>query len=94
MHLHCLANTMKIYGTDKMKNIYYFLKWNFSGMQPYNKRFFAYVGVAILLALIFGTEAAIFWPIAMCIDIVITLVYDRYTDFKRDQAKMLDDLKG
>ena len=85
---------MKIYGTNKMKNIYYFLKWNFSGMQPYNKRFFAYVGVAILLALIFGTEAAIFWPIAMCIDIVITLVYDRYTDFKRDQAKMLDDLKG
>ena len=46
------------------------------------------------LALIFGVEAAIVWPIAMCIDIVITLVYDRYTDFKRDQAKMLDDLKG
>ena len=63
-------------------------------MQPYNKRFFAYVGVAVLLALIFGVEAAIVWPIAMCIDFVITLVYDRYTDFKRDQAKMLDDLKG
>lgn len=63
-------------------------------MQPYNKRFLAYVGAAILLALIFGAEAAIVWPIAMCIDIIVTIVHDRYTDFKKDQAKMLDDLKG
>jgi len=63
-------------------------------MQPYNKRFLAYVGTAILLALIFGAEAAIVWPIAMCIDIIVTVVHDRYTDFKKDQAKMLDDLKG
>jgi len=85
---------MKTYGTEKMKNLYYFLKWNFSDMQPYNKRFLAYVGTAILLALIFGAEAAIVWPIAMCIDIIVTVVHDRYTDFKKDQAKMLDDLKG
>lgn len=63
-------------------------------MQPYNKRFLAYVGTAILLALIFGAEAAIVWPIAMCIDIIVTVVHDRYTDFKKDQVKMLDDLKG
>ena len=75
-----------------MKTVYFFLKWNIAGMQPFTKRFIAYFVVGIIAATVFGEKSGAFFiaPLLMVIDLTIEIVRDRYQDFKQEQQDIID----
>lgn len=75
-----------------MKKFLYFLKWNFTDMQPYSKRMFAYFFIGIT-AEFFINGGMLFAPVAIFVDMTVDLIQRRYKDFKQEQSDILDALK-
>ena len=77
-----------------MKTVYFFLKWNIAGMQPFTKRFIAYFVVGIIAATVFGEQSGAFFiaPLLMAIDFTVEIVRDRYQEFKQEQKDIIDAL--
>ena len=75
-----------------MKRVLYFLKWNFTDMQPYSKRMFAYFAIAIIAEFIIS-GGMIIAPIAIFVDMTIDIIRQRYKDFKQEQNDILDAMK-
>ena len=75
-----------------MKRVLYFLKWNFTDMQPYSKRMFAYFAIAIIAEFIIS-GGMIIAPIAIFLDMTIDIIRQRYKDFKQEQNDILDAMK-
>ena len=76
-----------------MKHILYFIKWNFTGMRSFTKRYFAYFGLGIVLALLFGGDYFFVAPVLMFVDLTQDILRDRYADFKKEQQDILNSLK-
>jgi hypothetical protein len=75
-----------------MKKIMYFLKWNFTDMQPYSKRMLAYFAIAILGAIFVHEDLFFLAPVLIFIDLTQDIVRSRYQDFKDEQQKIIKDL--
>ena len=75
-----------------MKKIMYFLKWNFTGMEGYSKRYLSYFALGCAAVLALGGEYFYIAPAFMCIDLTVDIVRSRYQDFKDEQKQILDDL--
>tara|TARA_B100000780_G_scaffold104263_1_gene72922 strand:- start:3736 stop:3984 length:249 start_codon:yes stop_codon:yes gene_type:complete len=75
-----------------MKKLYYFLKWNFTNMELFTKRFIAYFVLGILAANVFGNQSGAFFiaPLLMVIDFTVEIVRDRYQEFKQEQQDIID----
>ena len=75
-----------------MKKLYYFLKWNITGMQAFTKRFLAYFVVGIIAANVFGSQSGAFFiaPLLMAIDFTVEIVRYRYQDSKQEQQDIID----
>ena len=70
----------------------YFLKWNFTDMQPYSKRMLAYFAIAILGAIFVHEDLFFLAPLLIFIDLTQDIVRSRYQDFKDEQQKIIKDL--
>ena len=75
-----------------MKKILYFIKWNFTDMQPHTKRMFAYFALGIG-AEVFVNGGIILAPAFMFIDFTVDIIKSQYRDFKKEQKDILDALK-
>jgi hypothetical protein len=75
-----------------MKRIMYFIKWNFTDMQPYSKRMLAYFAIAILGAIFVHEDLFFLAPVLIFIDLTQDIVRSRYQDFKDEQQKIIKDL--
>lgn len=75
-----------------MKKFLYFIKWNFTDMQPYSKRMLAYFAIAIV-AEYFISGGMIFAPVAIFVDMTQDMFRDRYKQFKKEQTDIIDALK-
>ena len=78
-----------------MKKVYYFLKWNFTNMEPFTTRYIAYFVVGIIAATMFGEQSGAFFiaPLLMAIDFTVDIVRSRYQEFKQEQQDIIDALK-
>ena len=78
-----------------MKKVYYFLKWNFTNMESFTKRYIAYFAVGIIAATMFGEQSGAFFiaPLLMAIDFTVDIVRSRYQEFKQEQQDIIDALK-
>ena len=76
-----------------MKHILYFVKWNFTDMQPYSKRMLAYFAIAILGAIFVYEDLFFLAPVLIFIDLTQDIVRSRYADFKKEQQDIIDSLK-
>ena len=78
-----------------MKKVYYFLKWNFTNMESFTKRYIAYFVVGIIAATMFGEQSGAFFiaPLLMAIDFTVDIVRSRYQEFKQEQQDIIDALK-
>ena len=76
----------------RMKRIMYFIKWNFTDMQPYSKRMLAYFAIAILGAIFVHEDLFFLAPVLIFIDLTQDIVRSRYQDFKDEQQKIIKDL--
>ena len=78
-----------------MKKVYYFLKWNFTNMESFTKRYIAYFAVGIIAATMFGEQSGAFFiaPLLMAIDFTVDIVRSRYQEFKQEQKDIIDALK-
>ena len=76
-----------------MKHILYFVKWNFTDMQPYSKRMIAYFAIAILSAIFVHEDLFFLAPILIFIDLTQDIVRSRYQDFKKEQQEMIDSIR-
>ena len=70
----------------------YFIKWNFTGMEGYSKRYLSYFALGCAAVLALGGEYFYIAPAFMFIDFTIDIVRQRYQDFKDEQQKIIDDL--
>jgi len=70
----------------------YFLKWNFTDMQPYSKRMIAYFAIAILGTIFVHEDLFFLAPILIFVDLTQDIVRSRYQDYKNEQKQILDDL--
>jgi len=70
----------------------YFLKWNFTDMQPYSKRMIVYFSIAILGAIFVHGDLFFLAPILIFVDLTQDIVRLRYQDYKNEQQQILDDL--
>ena len=75
-----------------MKKIMYFLKWNFTDMEGYSKRYLSYFALGLLAALTLGAEYFYIAPAFMFIDFTVDLVRGRYQDYAKEQKNILDTL--
>jgi len=75
-----------------MKKIMYFLKWNFTDMEGYSKRYLSYFALGLLAALALGAEYFYIAPAFMFIDFTVELVRKRYQDYTKEQKNILDTL--
>ncbi|MDA9938682.1 hypothetical protein N9C48_01060 [bacterium] len=75
-----------------MKKIMYFLKWNFTGMEGYSKRYLSYLALGFAASFTIGAEYFYITPAFMFIDFTVDIVRQRYQDFKDEQQKLIDDL--
>lgn len=75
-----------------MKKIWYFLKWNFTDMQPYTKRMLAYFALGIG-AEIFITGGMIVAPVLIFIDMTVDIIKRQYGEYKKEQSGIIDALK-
>ena len=78
-----------------MKKVYYFLKWNFTNMESFTKRYIAYFAVGIIAATVFGEQSGAFFiaPLLMLVDFTIDIVRSHYQEFKQEQQDIIDALK-
>ena len=76
-----------------MKHILYFVKWNFTDMQPYSKRMIAYFAIAILGTIFVHKDLFFLAPVLIFIDLTQDILRDRYADFKKEQQNIIDSLK-
>ena len=70
----------------------YFLKWNFTDMEGYSKRYLSYFALGCASVLALGGEFFYIAPALMFIDLTVDLVRLRYQDYKNEQKQILDDL--
>jgi hypothetical protein len=79
-----------------MKKVYYFLKWNFTNMESFTKRYIAYFVVGIIAATVFGEQSGAFFiaPLLMAIDFTVDIVRSRYQEFKQEQQDIIDVISG
>lgn len=70
----------------------YFLKWNFTDMEGYSKRYLSYFALGLLAALALGAEYFYIAPAFMFIDFTVELVRKRYQDYTKEQKNILDTL--
>ena len=76
-----------------MKHLMHFIKWNFTGMQPYMYRYITYFTIG-LLAEMFVVDGGIgIAPAAILVDLVVELVRMQYASFKQEQKDIIDALK-
>lgn len=75
-----------------MKRLWYFLKWNFTDVQPYVKRMMLYFVVACVLEYFIYFGLLFFW-VAILLDMLIDSIHRRYQEFKKEQTDILDALK-
>jgi len=71
----------------------YFLKWNFTGMEGYSKRYLSYLALGFAASFTIGAEYFYIAPAFMFIDFTVDIVRSRYQDFRKEQQQILDDLK-
>ena len=76
-----------------MKHILYFVKWNFTGMRSFTKRYIAYTLLGIVLALLVDGDYFFLVPVLMFVDLTQDIIRDRYADFKKEQRDIIDSLK-
>ena len=76
-----------------MKHILYFVKWNFTDMQPYSKRMIAYFAIAILGAIFVHEDLFFLAPVLIFIDLTQDIIRSRYQDFKKEQTDIIETLK-
>lgn len=76
-----------------MKHILYFVKWNFTDMQPYSKRMIAYFAIAILGAVFVHEDLFFLAPVLIFIDLTQDIIRHRYADFKKEQNELVQTLK-
>lgn len=77
---------------NKMKQAYYFLKWNFSGMESYSKRYLTYLILGVILGLTIHTFIMMISLVLIIVDMIIDIIRWRFDDFKREQQAMLEKL--
>ena len=70
----------------------YFLKWNFTDMEGYSKRYLSYFALGFAASFTIGAEYFYIAPAFMFIDFTVDIVRQRYQDFKDEQQKLIDDL--
>jgi len=77
-----------------MKKVYYFLKWNFTNMESFTKRYIAYFAVGIIAATMFGEQSGAFFiaPLLMFIDFTVDMISSRYKEFKQEQQDLINTL--
>ena len=75
-----------------MKRLIYFIKWNFTDMEPYTIRIYAYVALGIIAEIIVS-GGLIIAPVLLFIDMTVDLIKRRYSEFKKEQNNILDALK-
>ncbi len=71
----------------------YFLKWNFTNMQPYSKRMIAYFVISILGAIFVHKDLFFLAPVLIFIDLTQDIIRHRYADFKKEQNEIIQTLK-
>ena len=78
-----------------MKHFMHFIKWNFTNMESFTKRYIAYFAVGIIAATVFGEQSGAFFiaPLLMLVDFTIDIVRSRYQEFKQEQQDIIDALK-
>ena len=75
-----------------MKRLWHFIKWNFTDMQPWTKRFLAYFAVGFVSAFI--VEGGFFiTALLLFLDLSLEIVRNRYLEYKQDQQELIDTLK-
>ena len=70
----------------------YFLKWNFTDMEGYSKRYLSYFALGLLAALTLGAEYFYIALAFMFIDFTVDLVRQRYQDYAKEQQDLIDTL--
>ena len=68
----------------------YFLKWNFTDMEGYSKRYLSYFALGLLAALTLGAEYFYIALAFMFIDFTVDLVRQRYQDYAKEQQDLID----
>jgi len=79
-----------------MKHLMHFIKWNFTNMESFTKRYIAYFAVGIIAATMFGEQSGAFFiaPLLMAIDFTVDIVRSRYQEFKQEQQDIIDVISG
>ena len=76
-----------------MKHILYFVKWNFTDMQPHSKRMIAYFAIAILSAIFVHEDLFFLAPVLIFIDLTQDIIRHRYAEFKKEQKEIVKTLR-
>lgn len=75
-----------------MKKFWYFLKWNFTGMESHSKRFLIYLIIGFVSA--FVVEGGfLITALLMFFDMTVEIVRNRYLDYKQEQQDLVNTLK-
>ena len=77
-----------------MKRIMYFLKWNFTDMEGYSKRYLSYfvIGLAVTLGLQ-SSDWFFITPVLIFADLTQDIIRSRYQEFKKEQTDIIETLK-
>ena len=75
-----------------MKRLWHFVKWNFTDMQPWTKRFLAYFAIGFVSAFI--VEGGFFiTAILLFLDLSWEIARNRYLEYLEEMNRTLDSLK-
>lgn len=75
-----------------MKRLWHFVKWNFTDMRPWTKRFLAYFAIGFVSAFI--VEGGFFiTALLLFLDLSLEIVRNRYLEYKQEQQDLVDTLK-
>jgi hypothetical protein len=72
----------------------YFLKWNFTDMEGYSKRYLSYfvIGLAVTLGLQ-SSDWFFITPVLIFADLTQDIIRSRYQEFKKEQTDIIETLK-
>jgi len=76
-----------------VKRLWHFIKWNFTDMQPWTKRFLAYFAIGFVSAFI--VEGGFFiTALLLLLDLSWEIVRNRYLEYKQEMDETIKSLGG
>lgn len=74
--------------------LWHFIKWNFSGIQPFTKRMFLYIVIGLGFEAFVISGGFLVSALLMTIDMAIDIAKLKYDNYCAEQQELLDALNG